>query len=228
VLILVTGGSRSGKSGFALELARAYEGPRIFLATAQPFDEEMARRIAAHQRDRPAGWELREEPIRVPEALAGALDSARTVILDCVTVWMANLLIGDDSFDEGSAAAQASLLVSRVRAAEASAGSAKSTGYGSAGVPARPEGRTRSGNTPYGGAKSTGYGSTRSGSTPYGGAVIVVTNEVGSGIVPDNEISRRFRDCAGRANQVIAREADEVYSMISGIPVRIKPRERQA
>jgi adenosylcobinamide kinase / adenosylcobinamide-phosphate guanylyltransferase len=208
VLILVTGGSRSGKSGFALELARAYEGPRIFLATAQPFDEEMARRIAAHQRDRPAGWELREEPIRVPEALAGALDSARTVILDCVTVWMANLLIGDDSFDEGSAAAQASLLVSRVRAAEVSAGGAKSTAYG--------------------GAKSTAYGSTRSGSTPYGGAVIVVTNEVGSGIVPDNEISRRFRDCAGRANQVIAREADEVYSMISGIPVRIKPRERQA
>ena len=201
MLILVTGGSRSGKSGFALELARAYEGPRIFLATAQPFDEEMARRIAAHQRDRPAGWELREEPIRVPEALAGALDSARTVILDCVTVWMANLLIGDDSFDEGSAAAQASLLVSRVRAAEASAANR-------------------------GGAKSTAYGGAKS--TAYGGAVIVVTNEVGSGIVPDNEISRRFRDCAGRANQVIAREADEVYSMISGIPVRIKPRERQA
>ena len=209
MLILVTGGSRSGKSGFALELARAYEGPRIFLATAQPFDEEMARRIAAHQRDRPAGWELREEPTRVPEALAGALESARTIILDCVTVWMANLLIGDGSFDEGSAAAQASLLVSRVRAAEASAanrGGAKSTAYG--------------------GAKSTAYGGAKS--TAYGGAVIVVTNEVGSGIVPDNEISRRFRDCAGRANQVIAREADEVYSMISGIPVRIKPRERQA
>jgi adenosyl cobinamide kinase/adenosyl cobinamide phosphate guanylyltransferase len=76
-------------------------------------------------------------------------------------------------------------------------------------------------------ADSSGYGSTRSRSTPYGGAVIVVTNEVGSGIVPDNAISRRFRDCAGRANQVIAREADEVYSMISGIPIRIKPQERQ-
>jgi len=184
VLILVTGGSRSGKSGFALELARAYEGPRIFLATAQPFDEEMARRIAAHQRDRPTGWELREEPIRVPDALAGALESAQTVILDCVTVWMANLLIADDSFDEGAAAIQAGSLVSRVRAAESA-----------------------------GGAKT---------------AVIIVTNEVGSGIVPDNEISRRFRDCAGRANQVIAREADEVYSMISGIPIRIKPQERQA
>lgn len=182
MLILVTGGSRSGKSGFALELARAYEGPRIFLATAQPFDDEMARRIARHQRDRPAGWELREEPLHVPEALAVALKSAHTVILDCVTVWVANLLLGDDSFDEGSAAAQAISLVSRARAAEASAGS----------------------------------------------AVIVVTNEVGSGIVPDNAVSRRFRDCAGRANQVIAREADEVYSMISGIPIRIKPQERRA
>jgi adenosylcobinamide kinase/adenosylcobinamide-phosphate guanylyltransferase len=193
VLILVTGGSRSGKSGFALELARAYEGPRIFLATAQPFDEEMAQRIAAHQRDRPAGWILREEPINVPEALADALNSAHTVIVDCVTVWVANLLLGDENFDEGSAAAQASSLVSHVRAAEASAAS-------------------------NGGAKSTAYG----------GAVIVVTNEVGSGIVPDNAISRRFRDCAGRANQMIAREADEVYSMISGIPIRIKPQERRA
>jgi adenosylcobinamide kinase/adenosylcobinamide-phosphate guanylyltransferase len=207
MLILVTGGSRSGKSGFALELARRFEGPRIFLATAQPFDDEMARRIAAHQRDRPAGWELREEPIHVPDALADALRSARTVIVDCVTVWMANLLLGDESFDEGSAAVHAGLLVSGVRATE-SAGGAKSAGYGS----------TRSGNTPYGGAKSAGYG----------GAVIVVTNEVGSGIVPDNALSRRFRDCAGRANQVIAREADEVYSMVAGIPIRIKPQERPA
>ena len=183
MLILVTGGSRSGKSGFALEAARAYEGPRIFLATAQPFDEEMAQRIAAHQRDRPSGWELREEPVDVPEALAAALASARTVVVDCVTVWMANLLLGDKGFDEGAAAARAGALVSRVRAAESAQASP---------------------------------------------AVIVVTNEVGSGIVPDNAISRRFRDCAGRANQVIAREADEVYAMISGIAIRIKPQERRA
>jgi adenosylcobinamide kinase/adenosylcobinamide-phosphate guanylyltransferase len=226
VLILVTGGSRSGKSGFALELAQRFEGPRIFLATAQPFDEEMARRIAAHQRDRPAGWGLREEPVRVPDALADALRSARTVIVDCVTVWMANLLLGDDSFDEGSAAAQAGSLVSRARAAEASPalGGAKSAEYGS----------TRSGSTPYGGAKSAEYGGAKSAeyggakSAEYGGAVIVVTNEVGSGIVPDNALSRRFRDCAGRANQVIAREADEVYFMVTGIPIRMKPRERWA
>jgi adenosylcobinamide kinase/adenosylcobinamide-phosphate guanylyltransferase len=199
MLILVTGGSRSGKSGFALELARRFEGPRIFLATAQPLDDEMARRIAAHQRDRPAGWELREEPIHVPDALADALRSARTVIVDCVTVWMANMLLGDDSFDEGSAAVHAGVLVSGVRAAESA-----------------------------GGAKSAGYGVLAERVLPYRGAIIVVTNEVGSGIVPDNALSRRFRDCAGRANQVIAREADEVYSMVAGIPIRIKPQERRA
>ena len=182
MLILVTGGSRSGKSGFALELAEQYDGPRIFLATAQPFDDEMARRIAAHQRARPAGWVVREEPVMVPETLAASLHGARTVIVDCVTVWMANLLLADDHFDEGAAAARAAALVSCARAAGADVKSAS------------------------------------------GGAVIVVTNEVGSGIVPDNAISRRFRDCAGRANQVIARAADEVYFMVSGIPMRIKPR----
>ena len=188
MLILVTGGSRSGKSGFALELAEQYDVPRIFLATAQPFDDEMARRIAAHQRARPTGWAVREEPVLVPETLAAALQSARTVIVDCMTVWMANLLLADDHFDEGAAATRAAALVSCVREADAGAKSAP------------------------GGAKS---GS---------GAVIVVTNEVGSGIVPDNAISRRFRDCAGRANQVIARAADEVYFMVSGLPMRIKPR----
>ena len=77
-----------------------------------------------------------------------------------------------------------------------------------------PSTASRRTGTPYGGAKSA----------EYGGAVIVVTNEVGSGIVPDNAISRRFRDCAGRANQVIAREADELYFMVAGIPMRMKPR----
>jgi adenosylcobinamide kinase/adenosylcobinamide-phosphate guanylyltransferase len=199
VLILVTGGSRSGKSGFALELAERFDGPRIFLATAQPFDDEMARRISAHQRARPAGWVAREEPVRVPETLAAALQSARTVIVDCVTVWMANLLLGNEDFDEVAAADQAASLVSCVRAAEAGAESASG-----------------------GATKSASGSATKSAS---GGAVIIVTNEVGSGIVPDNAISRRFRDCAGRANQVIARAADEVYFMVSGIPMRIKPRK---
>jgi adenosylcobinamide kinase/adenosylcobinamide-phosphate guanylyltransferase len=202
MLILITGGSRSGKSGFALQLGEQQPGPRVFLATATPFDDEMAGRIAAHQKARPAGWRLVEEPVLVPDALEAALERARTVIVDCVTVWMANLLLGDDAFDEEMATTQAEALVSRALAADAARGSGGATSAS-------------------GGATSASGGAT----SASGGAVIVVTNEVGSGIVPDNLISRRFRDCAGRANQVIARAADEVYHLVAGIPIKIKPTE---
>jgi adenosylcobinamide kinase / adenosylcobinamide-phosphate guanylyltransferase len=172
-MILATGGSRSGKSRFALELATRQDAPHVFLATAQAFDDEMARRIADHQKARPASWGLVEEPLRVPEALSAALREARTVVLDCVTLWVSNLLLSREGFDESQAALMAAELA---RAAQA-------------------PGRT----------------------------VVVVTNEVGWGVVPDNALARRFRDCAGRMNQVIARAADEVYLLASGIPIRIKP-----
>jgi adenosylcobinamide kinase/adenosylcobinamide-phosphate guanylyltransferase len=177
MLILVTGGSRSGKSSYALALAEKHEAPRTYLATAQAFDDEMRERIAAHRRSRPAGWGLVEEPLRVPEALAAAFPSARTVVLDCVTLWMSNLLLADERFDEFAAESRARELVESAQGAP-------------------------------------------------GAAVIVVTNEVGSGVVPETVLGRRFRDCAGRANEVIARAANEVYLMVSGIPLRIKPQER--
>lgn len=187
MLILVTGGSRSGKSGFALSLAEGRAAPRVFLATAQAFDEEMESRIAAHRRARPASWGLVEEPIEVPRALRRARESAPTVLLDCVTLWMSNLLLADESFGEREAARAAAELVAAAR--ESAAG---------------------------GGAEAGGGGDV---------AVIIVTNEVGSGVVPDNTLARRFRDCAGRANQLIAQAADEVYFLVSGIPVRVKPKE---
>jgi adenosylcobinamide kinase/adenosylcobinamide-phosphate guanylyltransferase len=178
MMILVTGGSRSGKSSFALDLAARRDAPRTFLATAQAFDDEMRRRIAAHKAGRAPGWGLVEEPARVPEALRAALDAgARTVVLDCVTIWMSNLLLADEHFNEYAAEEHAKSLVR-------TAGSSPET------------------------------------------TVIVVTNEVGSGVVPETVLGRRFRDCAGRANEVIARGADEVYFMVSGISLRIKPQER--
>jgi adenosylcobinamide kinase/adenosylcobinamide-phosphate guanylyltransferase len=174
MLILVTGGSRSGKSRFAQTLAQQRQGPHSYVATAQALDEEMAVRIRAHRRSRPGSWALVEETVRVPEAVAGALASSKTVVLDCVTLWMSNLILADEAFDEGRAEAAAQQLVAAAR-----------------GTPAA--------------------------------ALIAVTNEVGSGVVPDNALGRRFRDCAGRANEVIARGADEVYLLVSGIPLRIKP-----
>jgi adenosylcobinamide kinase/adenosylcobinamide-phosphate guanylyltransferase len=160
MLILVTGGSRSGKSSYALGLASKLQGPHTYIATAQPIDEEMRERIASHRAARPAEWGLIEEPLQVPDALRNALTTARTVVLDCVTLWMSNLLLADERFDE--------------RRAEAGAGELLQS----------------------------------AGAFP-GAATIVVTNEVGSGVVPETVLGRRFRDCAGRANEVIARGADE-------------------
>jgi len=108
-----------------------------------------------------------EEPREVSKALRAALANAGTVIVDCVTIWMSNLILADQAFDEKAAAEQAEELAQA--------------------------------------AHGTGCG------------VIVVTNEVGSGVVPDNALARRFRDCAGRANQVLARVANEAYFMVSGI-----------
>ena len=133
----------------------------------------MRERIAAHRRC-PPGWGLVEEPVLVPQALAAALAAAPTVLMDCVTIWMSNLLLADERFDEGRAEARAEELVRCARS-----------------VPAA--------------------------------TAILVTNEVGSGVVPGTSLGRRFRDCAGRANEVLARAADEVYFMVSGIPLRIKP-----
>jgi len=177
MLILVTGGSRSGKSSYALLLAGKRPGPRTYIATAQAFDDEMLQRIAAHRRARSADWGLVEEPLQVPQALGTALAGAHTVVLDCVTLWVSNLLLADELFNESRAEAQAGDLLQSARS-----------------VP--------------------------------GTTAIVVTNEVGSGVVPETVLGRRFRDCAGRANEVIARGADEVYLMVSGIPLRIKPQRR--
>jgi adenosylcobinamide kinase / adenosylcobinamide-phosphate guanylyltransferase len=173
MLILVTGGSRSGKSGHALALAERFPGERVFLATAQAFDDEMTERIRKHREDRPASWRLVEEPLRVPEALAAAGAGGGAVVLDCITLWVSNLLLAGGSFGEAEASAHAGELIRAARACTA--------------------------------------------------AVIVVTNEVGSGVVPDTPLGRVFRDCAGRMNQLIARESDEVHLLVSGIAVRIKP-----
>ncbi|HUJ74144.1 MAG TPA: bifunctional adenosylcobinamide kinase/adenosylcobinamide-phosphate guanylyltransferase, partial [bacterium] len=102
---------------------------------------------------------------------------AGTVVVDCITIWISNLLLEDEKFGESQAAEQATRLADAANRASA--------------------------------------------------GVIVVTNEVGSGVVPDNELARRFRDCAGRANQVLAREAEEVYLCVSGIPVAIKGGRRE-
>jgi adenosylcobinamide kinase/adenosylcobinamide-phosphate guanylyltransferase len=172
MLTLVTGGCRSGKSDFAIGLALEAHGPRAFIATAEAGDAEMEARIRKHRERRGEGWTLIEEPILAAQAVGRALAGAKTAILDCLTLWMSNLVCGGRVRSEEDACREAEELVAAARAAD--------------------------------------------------GHLIVVTNEVGWGIVPQNALSRLFRDCAGRANKTVARAADAAWLLVSGIPLPLR------
>jgi adenosylcobinamide kinase/adenosylcobinamide-phosphate guanylyltransferase len=160
-VILIGGGSRSGKSRYALELARKLGKRRAFLATAETYDEEMRERAQTHRRERGADFTTIEEPLAVSEAIEARWAEFDTWVVDCLTLWLSNLLLaGGRDIPEETA---------RLLAA--------------ARIP---------------------------------GAVILVTNEVGSGIVPESELARRFRDLAGWMNQQAAAAAAEGYWMVFG------------
>jgi adenosylcobinamide kinase/adenosylcobinamide-phosphate guanylyltransferase len=175
-LTLVLGGVRSGKSRFAEELARAAP-PVTYLATAVPGDAEMARRIARHQERRGQyrpPWRCIEEPWNVVEAIrAHALSGC--VLLECLTLWVSNLLLGSP---ERGGLSDAEILAKADALAEISRA-----------VPGR---------------------------------VIVVSNEVGCGIIPENALAQRYGDLLGETNQRLAAAAVEVYVCMAGIPLRIK------
>lgn len=177
-VILVTGGARSGKSRHALALALARPGPRAFVATAEPMDDEMRSRIECHRRERGSDFAT----VEVPRDLAGALGrlpaGTSVALVDCLTVWLGNLMARP-----GAAACGAGAELPEVAAFLDALG--------------RP---------------------------PCD--LVVVTNEVGLGIVPDNALAREFRDRAGRLNQAVAARADEVVLVVSGIPMVIKGERR--
>ncbi|MHB0866481.1 MAG: bifunctional adenosylcobinamide kinase/adenosylcobinamide-phosphate guanylyltransferase [Thermoleophilia bacterium] len=179
-MIFVTGGARSGKSGFAEKLTReraAANGGRVtYIATARAGDEEMRARIAEHQERRPADWETVEADADLTAAVSEALDSGGAVLVDCLTVYIANLLM-----TQGLGAGER---VQRRVDREMEQLAALCAGAN--------------------------------------GRVVLVSNEVGMGIVPDNALARAFRDIAGRANQKLAAAADEVYLCVSGIPMQVK------
>ena len=169
-ITLITGGSRSGKSGTALCLAEPYS-PKIFIATAEACDDEMRDRIRRHRADRSPDFRTIEEPLDLAAALRTAADSdAQVTVVDCLTVWLGNLMHrhGDtqDDFPEVQA------LLDTV--------------------------------------------------TFYPGRLLLVTNEVGMGVVPDTPLGRRFRDLAGTVNQQLAARVDRVVLVVSGIPLTLK------
>jgi adenosylcobinamide kinase / adenosylcobinamide-phosphate guanylyltransferase len=165
-LILVLGGARSGKSRYAEAAAMATPPPWIYVATAEPFDDEMKARIAEHRGRRGGQWQTVEAPLDLPAAIAAAPPAA-TVLVDCLTLWLNNLMFKEHDIDAETQRLEAAL--------------------GARQAPA-----------------------------------VLVSNEVGSGIVPENAEARRFRDLQGRLNQRIAARADRVVLLVAGLPVVIK------
>jgi adenosylcobinamide kinase/adenosylcobinamide-phosphate guanylyltransferase len=171
--LLVTGGCRSGKSRYALNYANRNFNRKLFLATSEVLDEEMALRVERHKQARGPEWETCEEPIEVVERIRGYDGKVDVILLDCLTLWLSNLLIKWD--DDLKVTDEVVKLAEAVRASQAS--------------------------------------------------LILVTNEVGMGIVPAEPLARRYRDLAGTANQRIAEIADRVVLMVSGIPLFVKGKE---
>lgn len=169
-LTFITGGARSGKSRLAESLANAYGEPLGYLATGQAGDGEMAERIARHQARRGAQWQTMEEPLDLAGVLTGHDGYFRAVLVDCVTLWLTNLLLTHD--EPGTVMAEVKKLAALLPTLQ----------------------------------------------TP----VILVSNEVGMGIVPENRLARTFRDLAGEANELLAATADEVYVTFSGLPLKLK------
>lgn len=176
-IVLVVGGSRSGKSDYAQALAEAVAGERYYLATCPPppgDDPEMTARVQAHRLSRQGqGWQTREETLALPRLL-GELPGPATVLIDCLSLWISNLLLADKAgaLDEARMTALAQELLAACRA--------------------RP------------------------------GQVIMVSSEVGCGLVPEHPVARRFRDLVGRCNQVVAAGADQVVQVVCGIPLVIR------
>ncbi len=168
-LVLVLGGARAGKSAFAQGLAENV-GNVLFVATAEAGDAEMAERIARHRASRPAHWVTLEEPLNLPAALAKTPPSYDAVILDCLTLWVSNLLLQENQARDPVTAAERLL-------------------------EAYEEGTA---------------------------SWIVVSNEVGLGLVPPTPLGREYRDALGRVNQIVARRADRVYLMVAGLAMDLK------
>ncbi len=166
--ILITGGIKSGKSRFALKIAREIEkGEKIFIATARPIDKEMEDKIATHKKVRGIDFQTVEEPIHLGAILKKINPS--TVVIDCITLWLSNLLF---ELRESEKLFEIESFIGALK--------------------------------------------------EFMGNAIIVTNEVGWGIIPADEISRRYQAELGSLNQEVCEICDEVYVLISGIPLKVK------
>ena len=176
--ILILGGARSGKSRFAQNLAGELSEKVLFVATGGAIDEEMRSRIEEHKKSRPRTWHTLEAPVKLSERIPEQIGDADVVIIDCITMLISNLLLGeeDDKYKEEQVTTEIDQLIKCMDKLEVT--------------------------------------------------FILVSNEVGLGLVPESRLGRFYRDLLGRANQLLAQHADEVYVMVAGIPVEVKGHSR--
>lgn len=164
---LVLGGARSGKSAFSERLVQTTGLERHYIATGRAYDDEMRERITRHQDDRGPSWVTHEEPVELVRTLRAIDAPGRVVLVDCLTLWVTNLMM--EGADIAAHSAELADQLTRIDA-----------------------------------------------------KIILVSNEVGLGIVPENKMAREFRDHAGRLHQQIAAVADEVFFVAAGLPLRMK------
>ncbi len=169
--IFIIGGARSGKSDYAVEMAKGLDKKVIFIATAGPFDKEMRKRIKLHKKSRPSEWKTIEEQKDISVALSRIKGKNKVVLIDCMGLFISNLMA--EGLSPEKVESKAKELITII-------------------------------------SKS-------------GRVVILVSNDVAGGIVPENPIAREFRDLLGRANQFAAKSANKVIFMQCGIPMVIKP-----
>ncbi len=175
-LTLILGGARSGKSDYAEKLAAEMGRRVLYIATAEAGDEEMAARIEAHRRARPAGWQTLEASRNVGAALAAIDDCPDALLLDCVTLLVSNIMLAMESEPQAAIDAAVQAEIEAIVAAQ----------------------------------------------KQLDAPLIVVSNEVGLGLVPPYPSSRVYRDVLGRANQRLAALADRVLFMVAGLPMVVK------
>ena len=172
--ILLLGGARSGKSARAQELAGLAGGRVLFCATAGPLDDEMRSRIEKHRRSRPPGWDTLEAGRDIGRSLGRQASQYDAIIIDCITILVANVMGHGSEAEEAESAVNAEILclIELLK------------------------------------RRQSNY--------------ILVSNEAGSGLVPDNRLGRLYRDELGKANQKLAAVSDEVYLLTAGIPLKLK------
>jgi adenosylcobinamide kinase/adenosylcobinamide-phosphate guanylyltransferase len=169
-ITLILGGARSGKSSYALRLAKKSGGRVAFIATCAPLDKEMEERISLHKKSRPSYWQTFEEPKDIVLLLKNIGAKFDTILIDCLTLMVSNLMMTKKKED---------IIEKKFKDILSALDKIKAR-------------------------------------------VIIVSNEVGLGIVPSRKLGREFRDIAGRINQLVAAKADNVFFLIAGIPLKIR------